>query len=87
MNIYNELGEELGVLSLSRNDSIEKILEYIDSNDLHHMRSYFLAESQQDDDALPRDFEVKNLESNKIYVNLYSFRSSPRSILTSRSSK
>lgn len=32
------------------------------------MRSYYLASNKNDVDGLPRDFEVKNLESDKIYI-------------------
>jgi len=44
------------------------------------MRSYYLASNKNDVDGLPRDFEVKNLESDKIYVPLESFRSKQKSI-------
>jgi len=30
-------------------------------NELNHMRDYFLSENKNDNDGLPRDFEVKNL--------------------------
>lgn len=47
------------------------------------MRSYYLASNKNDVDGLPRDFEVKNLESDKIYVIFQSFRSKLKSILMS----
>jgi hypothetical protein len=65
---------------MSASDSLEKIFDHIETNDLHNMRSYFLAENKNDTDGLPRDFEIKNLESNKIYVLFFSFRSKRRSI-------
>lgn len=66
--LYNELGDQLGSLNMDCSDSLEKIFEHIETNDLHNMRSYFLTENKNDNDGLPRDFEVRNLESNVIYV-------------------
>ena len=66
--MLNEVGEELGVLNMQRTDSIERIFEYVESNDYHKMRSYYLSERQYDDNPLPRDFEVSNLESNTVYI-------------------
>ena len=39
-----------------RSDSLEKVLSYIETNDLHQMRNYFLTENQNDEDPLPKDF-------------------------------
>jgi poly(3-hydroxyalkanoate) synthetase len=46
---------------MGRSDSLEKVFSYIESNDLHQMRNYFLSESLSDEDPLPKDFEIKNL--------------------------
>ena len=56
MHVLNELGEELGVLHLQRTDSLQKIFDYVETNDYHNMRSYFLIQSPADDNSLPRDF-------------------------------
>lgn len=53
---------------MNNNDSLEKVFTYIENNDLHQMRNYYLTENQNDEDPLPKDFEIKNLESKKIYV-------------------
>ena len=49
------------MLNMNRTDSIERIFEYVESNDYHNMRSYYLSERQYEDSPLPRDFEVSNL--------------------------
>ena len=61
IHVMNEVGEELAVLNMNRTDSIERIFEYVESNDYHNMRSYYLSERQYEDSPLPRDFEVSNL--------------------------
>ena len=37
------------------------------------MRSYYLSERQYDDNPLPRDFEVSNLETNTIFIKAKKF--------------
>jgi hypothetical protein len=41
--LYDEFGEEIGIVDCERDDCLEKVCFYIEENDIHNMRSYSLS--------------------------------------------